>query len=61
VLLDGEPRGRSHGVDIDEDGNGVLRDDRMYRLVHQHAASRDQMLEITFLQPSAKAQSFTFG
>jgi thiol-disulfide isomerase/thioredoxin len=61
VLLDGEPPGRSHGVDIDEDGNGVLRDDRMYQLVRQHAAVRDRTLEITFLQPGAKAHSFTFG
>jgi thiol-disulfide isomerase/thioredoxin len=61
VLLDGEPPGRSHGVDIDEDGNGVLGDDRMYQLVRQHAAIRDRTLEITFLQPGAKAHSFTFG
>jgi thiol-disulfide isomerase/thioredoxin len=61
VFLDGEPPGRSHGVDIDEDGNGVLRDDRMYQLVRQHAAIRDRTLEITFLQPGAKAHSFTFG
>jgi thiol-disulfide isomerase/thioredoxin len=61
VLLDGEPPGRSHGVDIDADGKGVLRDDRMYQLVRQHAAIRDRTLEITFLQPGAKAHSFTFG
>jgi thiol-disulfide isomerase/thioredoxin len=61
VRLDGEAPGRSHGVDIDEDGNGVLRDDRMYQLVRQHAAVRDRTLEITFLQPGAKAHSFTFG
>ena len=33
VLLDGEAPGRSHGVDVDEDGNGVLRDGRLYQLV----------------------------
>jgi thiol-disulfide isomerase/thioredoxin len=61
VRLDGEAPGRSHGVDIDEDGNGVLRDDRMYQLVRQHDAVRDRTLEITFRQPGAKAHSFTFG
>jgi hypothetical protein len=61
VLLDGEPPGRSHGVDTDADGNGVLVDDRMYQLVRQHDAIRDRTLEITFLQPGAKAHSFTFG
>ena len=38
VLLDGEAPGRSHGVDVDEDGNGVLRDGRMYQLVREHDA-----------------------
>jgi thiol-disulfide isomerase/thioredoxin len=61
VRLDGKAPGRSHGVDIDEDGNGVLRNDRMYQLVRQHDAVRDRRLEITFLQPGARAHSFTFG
>ena len=53
--------GRSHGVDVDEDGNGVLREGRMYQLVRQHDAVRERTLEITFLQPGAKAYAFTFG
>ena len=61
VRLDGEAPGRSHGVGIDEDGNGVLRNDRMYQLVRQHDDVRDRTLEITFLQPGARAHSFTFG
>jgi hypothetical protein len=61
VLLDGEAPGRSHGVDIDENGHGVLRDGRMYQLARQHDAVHDRTLEITFLQPGAKAYSFTFG
>jgi hypothetical protein len=61
VLLDGEPPGPSHGVDVDEDGNGVLRDGRMYQLVRQHDAVRARTLEITFLEPGAQAYSFTFG
>jgi thiol-disulfide isomerase/thioredoxin len=61
VLLDGEAPGPSAGVDVDEDGNGVLRDDRMYQLVRQHDVVRDRTLEITFRQPGANAHSFTFG
>jgi hypothetical protein len=61
VLLDGEPPGLSSGVDVDEDGHGVLREDRMYQLVRQHAAVRDRTLEITFLEPDAEAYAFTFG
>jgi thiol-disulfide isomerase/thioredoxin len=61
VLLDGEAPGPSHGVDIDEDGSGVLRDGRMYQLVREHDTVRERTLEITFLEPGAEAYSFTFG
>src|SRR4051812_48347298 len=61
VLLDGQPPGRSHGVDVDEDGNGVLRDSRLYQLIRQHDGVRQRTLQITFLEPGAEAYSFTFG
>jgi thiol-disulfide isomerase/thioredoxin len=61
VLLDGEAPGASHGVDVDEDGNGLLRDGRLYQLVREHDAVRERTLEITFLEPGAEAYVFTFG
>jgi thiol-disulfide isomerase/thioredoxin len=61
VLLDGQAPGPSHGVDVDEDGNGVLADGRLYQLVRTHDAVRDRTLEITFLEPGAEAYVFTFG
>ncbi len=61
VLLDGEAPGPSAGVDVDEDGNGVLRDGRLYQLVRQHDGVRERTLEITFLEPGAEAYAFTFG
>jgi thiol-disulfide isomerase/thioredoxin len=61
VLLDGEAPGTSHGVDVDEDGNGVLREGRMYQVVRQPDTIGDRTLEITFLEPGAEAYSFTFG
>jgi hypothetical protein len=61
VLLDGEPPGASKGVDVDEAGNGLLRDGRMYQLARQPNAIRDRTLEITFREPGAEAYSFTFG
>ena len=61
VLLDGEPPGPSHGVDVDEGGNGVLRDGRLYQLVRQHDAVDERTLEIAFLEPGAEAYVFTFG
>jgi thiol-disulfide isomerase/thioredoxin len=61
VLLDGEAPGASHGVDVDEDGNGVLREGRLYQLVRQPDAIGDRTLQITFLEPGAEAYVFTFG
>jgi thiol-disulfide isomerase/thioredoxin len=61
VLLDGQPPGTSHGVDVDEDGNGLLRDGRLYHLVREHDTVRERTLEITFLEPGAEAYAFTFG
>ena len=61
VLLDGEPPGASHGVDVDADGNGLLREGRLYQLVRQPGAIRGRTLEITFLEPGAEAYAFTFG
>ena len=61
VLLDGEAPGPSHGVDVDEDGTGLLRDGRMYQLVREHDTVRERALEITFLEPGAEAYVFTFG
>jgi thiol-disulfide isomerase/thioredoxin len=61
VLLDGEAPGPSHGVDVDENGNGMLRDGRLYQLVREHDAVRERILEITFPEPGAEAYVFTFG
>jgi thiol-disulfide isomerase/thioredoxin len=61
VLLDGEAPGPSHCVDVDDDGNGLLRDGRLYQLVRQRDAVHERTLEITFLEPGAEAYAFTFG
>ena len=61
VLLDGQAPGPSHGVDVDEDGNGVLQDGRLYQLVRERDGVRERTLQITFLEPGAEAYSFTFG
>jgi thiol-disulfide isomerase/thioredoxin len=61
VLVDGAPPGTSHGVDVDEDGHGMLGDGRLYQLVRQHDVVGARTLEITFLAAGAQAYAFTFG
>jgi thiol-disulfide isomerase/thioredoxin len=61
VTLDGAASGSAHGVDVDEEGGGLLRDGRMYQLVRQDGAVRERTMEITFVEPGAEAYVFTFG
>jgi len=61
LLIDGGAPGADHGVDVDDDGHGVLRDARLYQLVRQHDPVRERTLEITFLEPGVEAYVFTFG
>jgi hypothetical protein len=61
VLLDGQAPGPTHGGDVDEQGNGLLRDGRLYQLAREHHAVGERTLEITFLEPGAEAYVFTFG
>jgi len=61
VLLDGEAPGPAHGVDVDENGDGLLRDGRLYQLVRQPGLVHKRTLEITFPEPGAEAYVFTFG
>ena len=61
VLLDGEAPGPAHGVDVDEGGNGVLGEGRLYQLVREPDTVRERTLEVTFLEPGAGAYVFTFG
>jgi len=61
VLLDGDAPGASHGLDVDEQGNGVLGDSRLYQLVRQRDGVEERTLEIRFLEAGAEAYVFTFG
>ena len=61
VSLDGAAPGSSHGDDVDEAGNGVLDEGRLYQLVRADGGVRERTLEITFQEGGAEAYAFTFG
>jgi thiol-disulfide isomerase/thioredoxin len=61
VLVDGQPPGASHGLDVDEDGQGAVAEQRLYQLVRQEGSIRDRTFEIGFLASGAEAYCFTFG
>ena len=61
VTLDGEPPRGSHGVDVDEQGNGLASEQRLYQLIRQPAPIVDRVFQIEYLDPGVEAFSFTFG
>ncbi len=60
VLVDGEPPGVAHGLDVDEAGHGMLMQPRLYQLIRERGSITDRTFEITFAGP-AEAYVFTFG
>ena len=61
VSIDGAAPGADHGSDVDSDGNGVVKEQRLYQLVRQSKPAKDRTFEIEFLDPGAEAFAFTFG
>ncbi len=61
VLLDGQPPAAAHGSDIDEQGNGMVSDQRLYQLIRQPKPIADRQFEIEFLDAGVEAYAFTFG
>jgi thiol-disulfide isomerase/thioredoxin len=61
VLIDGQPPGAAHGVDVDEQGIGTVSAQRMYQLVRQPQPITERLFEIEFLDPGVEAYAFTFG
>ncbi|MDW5265671.1 MULTISPECIES: cytochrome c biogenesis protein DipZ [Acidobacteriaceae] len=61
IKIDGRAPGENHGIDADEQGNGVVKEDRLYQLVRQKGSIADHTFEIEFLDPGVQAFAFTFG
>jgi thioredoxin family protein len=61
VLIDGQPPGGAHGVDVDEQGNGTVAEPRLYQLIRQASPIADRQFEIEFLDSGVEAFAFTFG
>jgi thiol-disulfide isomerase/thioredoxin len=61
VLIDGQPPGAAHGIDIDEQGDGVVIEQRLYQLIRQPGRVTEHTFEITFLDPGVRAYVLTFG
>jgi thiol-disulfide isomerase/thioredoxin len=61
VLIDGKPPGAAHGSDVDDQGNGAVKEQRLYQLIRQPKPIVDRQFEIEFLDSGVEAFAFTFG
>jgi thiol-disulfide isomerase/thioredoxin len=61
VLLDGKPPSADHGVDVDANGNGTVREQRLYQLIRQRGEVGEREFTIEFLDAGVEAYAFTFG
>jgi thiol-disulfide isomerase/thioredoxin len=61
VLIDGQPPGAAHGIDVDDQGNGTITEQRLYQLIRQPKPIVDRQFEIEFLDSGVEAFAFTFG
>jgi thiol-disulfide isomerase/thioredoxin len=61
VRIDGEPPGTARGIDVDEQGNGIVREQRLYQLIRQPGPIAERQFEIEFLGPGVETFAFTFG
>ncbi len=61
VRIDGQPPGAAHGIDVDEQGNGVVAEQRLYQLIRQPKPIAERQFEIEFLDPGVEVFAFTFG
>jgi thiol-disulfide isomerase/thioredoxin len=61
VLINGEPPGAAHGLDVDEQGHGTVTEQRLYQLIRQPQPIADRLFEIEFLDSGVEAFAFTFG
>jgi methionine-S-sulfoxide reductase len=61
VTLDGKPPAGNKGMDIDAQGNGTVREQRLYQLIRQSGAVGEHEFAIEFLDANVEAYSFTFG
>lgn len=61
VKIDGQPPGADHGFDVDAEGLGSVRENRLYQLVRQAGPVMERTFEIEFLDAGVQAYAFTFG
>jgi cytochrome c biogenesis protein CcdA/thiol-disulfide isomerase/thioredoxin len=61
VTVDGSAPGADHGADVQPDGSGTVREQRLYQLLRQSHPDAEHTFAIEFLDAGVQAYAFTFG
>jgi len=61
VTLDGGAPAINRGMDVNEQGEGAVSEQRLYQLIRQTGPVRDRTFTIEFLDSGVQAYAFTFG
>jgi hypothetical protein len=61
VRIDGQPPGPARGLDVDDEGNGTVTEQRVYQLLRQPTPIVERLFEVEFVDAGAQAFDFTFG
>ncbi|MBD2463567.1 redoxin domain-containing protein [Oscillatoria sp. FACHB-1407] len=61
VFIDGQPAIATRGLDINDQGEGTVTEQRLYQLIRQPQPISDRQFEIEFLDAGVEAFAFTFG
>jgi thiol-disulfide isomerase/thioredoxin len=61
VLIDGQPPGAAHGIDVDDQGYGKVTEQRLYQLIRQPKPIGERHFQVEFLDPGVEVFAFTFG
>jgi Thioredoxin like C-terminal domain/AhpC/TSA family len=61
VTVDGAAPEADHGVDLQPDGTGTVREQRLYQLLRLSHPDAEHTFAIEFLDPGVQAYAFTFG
>ena len=59
VLIDGQPPGAAHGIDVDDQGNGTAAEQWLYQLIRRPKPIKDRQFEPELLDSGVEACAFT--
>lgn len=61
ITIDGKPPMADHGQDVNQEGEGLVTEFRLYQLIRQQQNRKEHVFSIEFLDTNVSVFAFTFG